>query len=370
MGVGAMLAAFLAPSELADQDPGLILRREVERYSSGLLSELQGYKAMSEEDKEALGPLYHSRVEGVETALSTTRTFYQLFLTREQRREVVEVDRVTLGNAPSLGYCNMHDLLIQFVRDWGEDNDNVRRTHHDIILAEVRAATAAIAEAVAEGRYRGNRDGLRVLTPGDALCRLSYDLSRTGLFKEVEANEGSPLFAEFGHFILNCLDAPFNITPHAGVWYNQDSVGGHFRKVAVPSPFPEEAPKAMGEKFKLTVGAFEQLYAEGGDRHRHFDVLVTSFFLDTIPGSITRALTIIADLLPPGGYWVNYGPLLYRSDEYPKLSWEEIVALLPSRGLEVVKSEHVIHAQYCERTEDSLHPTVYNPRLLVARKTV
>ena len=370
MGVGALLAAFLSPSQIVDQDAAAILRREVERYSGNLMNELRGVNLMSAEDRAALGPAYAQRTDAADETLKNVNNFYQLFLKENAGRNVVEVDRVTLGNDPSMGYCNMHDLLIQFVRDWGSENDNVRETHHDIILSSVKTAVSHLHDAMANGQYtpqRGNGEGLRVLTPGDALCRLSYDLASSGDFTEVEANEGSPLFAEFGIFMLNRVSSPFAINPHAGVWYNQDSLSALFRSVTVPTPFPSEE-NIKSDSFKLTVGAFESLYKTGGSRHKLFDVVVTSFFLDTIPGSITRALTTLSELLGVGAYWVNYGPLLYRGDEYPKLTWEEIILLLPSRGFEVVKNEHVIHAQYCEKTEGSLHPTVYNPRLLIARK--
>eukprot|EP01063_Lacrimia_lanifica_P003043 TRINITY_DN11637_c2_g1_i1.p2 TRINITY_DN11637_c2_g1~~TRINITY_DN11637_c2_g1_i1.p2 ORF type:complete len:358 (+),score=99.74 TRINITY_DN11637_c2_g1_i1:73-1146(+) len=353
VGVSSLLGAFLGPTKVSELDPNVILQKEVDKYVSQLTYELSHYRGMPRHDREALGELYTRRLQRTQRAMDNVKRFNSLFQGRQQRRTVVEMDRVTLGIVPSMGYCNMHDLLIQFVRDWGSDNGNIRRTQHEVIAASVKK----LAEA--NGGSLGS-----VLIPGDALCRLSYDMQNLGVFSEVEANEASPLFAEFAHFVLNCVESPFEISPHAGVPYNQMSVDAHLRNVMVPTPFPVPSPTPL----KLTIGGFEELYRHKGARHREFDVLITCFFLDTIPGSVADALTIIAHLLRPGGHWINHGPLLYRGDAHPKLSWEEIRALLPSRKLDVVEDRHLVHTEYCEYTEGSLHPTVYNPVHLVARK--
>ncbi|KAJ9465828.1 Carnosine N-methyltransferase [Diplonema papillatum] len=377
MGMGTLLASLLDPGSILTgelgMDPNEILQKELDGHLRVIGSELDGFHRMSTADKKALGDLFNQRVKKLQGAMHSAQNFHHLFRNRRQRRETVVVDRVTPGQLPSMGYCNMHDLLIQFVRDWGEDNGNVRKSHHDIVLKAVLDLEAerrksdrnSSEESPEEGACAGGERKPRVLVPGDALCRMSWDLSNSGLFGEVEANEASPLFAEFAHFILNCVEKPFTVHPHAAMFYNQDTIAGHLRQVMVPTPFPDPGPRP----FTLTVGGFELLYRAGGERHRTFDYVVTCFFLDTIPGGITRALTIISELLAPGGVWVNHGPLLYRGDEYPKLSWEEILALLPSRKLAVERTEHVLNAEYCEKTENTHHPTIYNPRFLVARKT-
>eukprot|EP01060_Flectonema_neradi_P006794 TRINITY_DN14647_c0_g1_i1.p1 TRINITY_DN14647_c0_g1~~TRINITY_DN14647_c0_g1_i1.p1 ORF type:complete len:346 (+),score=36.34 TRINITY_DN14647_c0_g1_i1:86-1123(+) len=344
MGLAGLLAGLLQPSALGDLDSDVIFRREVKGYLEGIREEMKGFSTLAIPRE-----MIDKRRERVQDAEKKLLRFFDAFSARRRRRNVLTINRASLAYDASMGYCNIHDLLIQLVRDWGSDNDNIRRSHHEIVLSEVKAHM---------------REGTSVLVPGDALCRTSWQLASLGVFKEVIANEASPLFTEMAHFILNCIEEPLDVCPHAGIFNNQDSIDGHLRTVTVPSPLPTETETHL----QMNIGPFESLYSKTGSEYKQFEMVVTCFFLDTIPGSVTAALQIIVDLLPPGGIWINHGPLLYRGDAHPKLSWEEIIALLPGMGMEILKTEMITNAEYCEKAETSLHPTIYNPRLLVAKK--
>lgn len=58
-----------------------------------------------------------------------------------------------------------------------------------------------------------------------------------------------------------------------------------------------------------------------------FDVIVTYFFIDTARNLATYFDTI-KNLLRPGGYWINLGPLLYGTGPFIQLSLEEIITMV------------------------------------------
>eukprot|EP01065_Artemidia_motanka_P006447 TRINITY_DN13171_c0_g1_i1.p1 TRINITY_DN13171_c0_g1~~TRINITY_DN13171_c0_g1_i1.p1 ORF type:complete len:368 (+),score=122.85 TRINITY_DN13171_c0_g1_i1:50-1153(+) len=334
-------------------DSSAMLRRELSNYRAALVRELDGFLTLPESDRLALGDLFQQRREGITRALDQTDRLASMFYGRVPKRQLLQVERVSLGSDSSWGYCNMHDLMIQLVRDWGSDNENVRRTHHELVLAAVRE----------HAEERGGKVG-RCFVPGDALCRMGWDLSNIGCFDEVVCCDASPLFVDFADMLFNSVTEQFVITPHAGVFSNQNSVAGHMRQVTVPTPWPITPPPCP---LRLQVGTF----SETSDTHADgsFGVVATCFFIDTMPGSVLAAVEVIARKLAPGGLWVNTGPLLFRNDTKPKLSWEELRCLIQARGFRFMKEEHVLRAEYCERHEHSLHPTIYNPRFFTAIKT-
>lgn len=149
----------------------------------------------------------------------------------------------------------------------------------------------------------------------------------------------------------------------------------------------------------------------GGNGYGQVDVVATVFFIDTSP-NIFQTLDTISRLLRPGGQWINYGPLLWHYEhsipafsfeplhtgdapaddvEEPQshshahshvhshaaeeddrtagleLSLTELLGLLPSYGLRVVKRESSIPTTYAVDTM-SMRGHMYNCEYWVAVK--
>jgi carnosine N-methyltransferase len=66
-------------------------------------------------------------------------------------------------------------------------------------------------------------------------------------------------------------------------------------------------------------------------REGKYDVVVTYFFIDTARNLMSYFDTIHL-LLRPGGYWINFGPLLYGTGPFVQLSLDEIVTVTESMG--------------------------------------
>ena len=82
-----------------------------------------------------------------------------------------------------------------------------------------------------------------------------------------------------------------------------------------------------------------------------FDAVTTCFFIDC-SNNILACLQTIAYILKPGGYWINFGPLLYHYSDMPhelsvELTWEEVKTALPSFGLKVLCEKGGRQSGYC-----------------------
>jgi carnosine N-methyltransferase len=74
------------------------------------------------------------------------------------------------------------------------------------------------------------------------------------------------------------------------------------------------------------------------DGSEYFDVVTTHFFIDTAR-NIMSYFDTIHKILKSGGYWINFGPLLYGTGPWVQLSLEEIVAVVESLGFEFIQMD-------------------------------
>jgi len=95
------------------------------------------------------------------------------------------------------------------------------------------------------------------------------------------------------------------------------------RKVTAPDIEPH--PSVL-----LVEGDFTTAFA---DQDANYDVITTHFFIDTARNLISYFDTIHR-LLKPGGYWINFGPLLYGTGPFVQLSLDEILAIVEEMGFE------------------------------------
>lgn len=80
----------------------------------------------------------------------------------------------------------------------------------------------------------------------------------------------------------------------------------------------------------LVEGDFTTVFA---DKEGYYDVIITHFFIDTARNLISYFETIHR-LLRRGGYWINFGPLLYGTGPFVQLSLDEIISVVREMGFE------------------------------------
>jgi len=91
---------------------------------------------------------------------------------------------------------------------------------------------------------------------------------------------------------------------------------------------PEESSEVDLSSVLLVEGDFTTAFA---DRASQFDVIVTHFFIDTAR-NLLAYIDTIHRLLRPGGYWINFGPLLYGSAPFVQLSLDELILVAEAMG--------------------------------------
>lgn len=137
-------------------------------------------------------------------------------------------------------------------------------------------------------------------------------------------------------FILNLTPEVNSHTlyPYIHSFSNHLSTEKMLRPVTIPDVSPTDLPK--NSDFSLVAGDFLDVYGRGSEDGK-WDVIATSFFIDTAK-VVVEYLETIKRCLAPGGTWINLGPLLWHwennSTNEPsiELSLDEVKALCSEMG--------------------------------------
>ena len=171
---------------------------------------------------------------------------------------------------------------------------------------------------------------IRILNPGAGLGRLSWELAKLG-YSSI-GNEFSLYMLLASNFVLNsCTEVDaFKIYPWIGHASNNVSSADKLTGMLVPDVDPTDLP--AGHKFGMVAGDFLEIF----DRDGSWDAVVTCFFIDTAR-NIIEYIEHIWDLLKPGAFWINLGPLLYHFADMPQeccieLSYDELKEAILKTG--------------------------------------
>lgn len=232
----------------------------------------------------------------------------------------------------------VESTLHQFVRDWSKEGEQERQNTYVPILEKLEKYLPI-----------KNKEEYRVLVPGSGLSRLLYEIVKRGY--EGQGNEFSYYMLLGSTYMLNTVAEENSITIYP--WINSPNncvnTFDNFRPIIIPdeAPLLHLTPEV---KFSMCAGDFEECY---GNQESCWDAVTTCFFIDTAP-NVLNYLDIIYKILKPGGYWINYGPLLYHwqtSEPLPEdlndprysisieLSFEEIQMAMEKIGFKILEQE-------------------------------
>jgi len=301
-------------------------------------------------------------------------------------------------------------VLHSVVREWSAEGAAER----DAIFTPIVAALSAQLES-----SNGGESAARVLVPGSGLGRLPAELCRAGF--DVEANELSLQMLLVGAFVANCMSveagAVATIHPFIHQAGNHRSSADQTRSVSFPDVTPlelaaagsaagtaaaaavaaeaeeddadeEEEEEEEGEEgvdpwFRTVSGDFVELYgveAPQRDRDDLFDGIVTCWFIDTAPCVLTY-INAFFNIMPVGGVWVNYGPLLFHwaspdadedasDDRFARsleLPWSAVRSAIIKRGFSIEHEEWKEGVTYTANKR-SMQRTVFDCVFFVAIK--
>ncbi|KAK4195613.1 carnosine N-methyltransferase [Triangularia verruculosa] len=207
---------------------------------------------------------------------------------------------------------SVSQALKHLVRDWSAEGVNERGAAFPCILK-------ALSDIASLGADQGRP--LRIALPGAGLGRLGHEVAKLPRF-EVTNNEWSMYQNLVYRFLENSSSS--SLYPFIDSWSHHRTGSNMLRAVTFPDVPPN--PRAV----VLVEGDFTTVFSDSTAR---FDVVVTHFFIDTARNIMTYFDTI-SRILKPGGYWINFGPLLYGTAPFIQLSLEDIVTVAEVMGFE------------------------------------
>ncbi|KEG14374.1 hypothetical protein DQ04_00501140 [Trypanosoma grayi] len=246
----------------------------------------------------------------------------------------------------ALDLDKVFSTLRQFVRDWSAEGAPERDSVYLPILSTLEECFPNL-----EGRAYA-----RILVPGAGLCRLTVELALRGF--AAQANEFSYHMLIAGHYIQNHVvsSCQHKIHPYVDNTSNMVNREDQFAEVLIPDLCAAEAIDQLREgqhvsfgELSMVAGDFTEVYAKEHQR-KSWSAVATCFFIDTAH-NIVEYMEIIYNLLTPGGYWVNVGPLLYHfadsSDDVSiELSLGEVLTVAQRIGFVLIRPPTFIDTTY------------------------
>ena len=244
----------------------------------------------------------------------------------------------------------------QFVRDWSDEGAEERDMCYKPIVDEIR-------NLYPPEKY--NPSDISILVPGAGLARLMVELAKFGY--TIQGNEWSLFMLIASNYILNKCQGTYHTTiyPFVHQSCNNMSAEDQIRSVQIPDVDPTQLPPTIN--FSMNAGNFTEIY----DEANQWDCVATCFFIDTA-NNIVSYIETINNILKPGGYWINLGPLLYHFADVPneysiEVSYEELKSLVINEFKFELLKEDRLKSTYIGNKKSMLE-TVYNCIFFVARK--
>ena len=241
-------------------------------------------------------------------------------------------------------------------------------------LQELHAEIGSMVATELNGRAGGS-----VLLPGCGTARLAWELSNQLPDALVIGTDTSAAQLAVARHMLGCTQpGTLSIHPFLEESKNNADDDARLTKLVVPDVAPGPPPAnlvlALQPPSSLELlpgaGAVGDASTPGTDEPllpRQVDVVVTCFFLDCLPDTLS-AVRAIRDALAPGGVWVFAGPLEYH--HWPGLvpTLSQLRELAHEEGLEPLGEPRFVSAPYLGKAGSLLHRQQYRAALFACRR--
>ena len=156
----------------------------------------------------------------------------------------------------------------------------------------------------------------------------------------------------------------FEIYPWIHQMSNVRSSVEQLQAIKIPDIAPFELPD--NAVFGCAAGDFLEIAKE---QPCEWDAVVTCFFLDTA-NNIVAYMEAIWEILKPGAYWVNIGPLLYHyadsGEPSLELTLDQVLHAAIEIGFEIVEQK-TIKTKYAAK-RSAIMNVIYDAEFWVARR--
>jgi uncharacterized protein YbaR (Trm112 family) len=212
------------------------------------------------------------------------------------------------SGAPRDGEDALVDYYPQLHRDWGWDgSENL----------EAREASDMVSQAL------GSRPVGKLLVLGAGACRLTQDIHHRHRAAVTVALDLNPLPFVVAARILRGESVDLYEFPPWPLDSERTFVDRRLK-----SPWPPAANLHL-------------LFADGLNppvRPGRFDTVLTPWFVDQVPPDMSVLFERLWQILPPGGSWINFGPLIYREEHTAlpeRYCVDEVLELVEAAGFRV-----------------------------------
>lgn len=248
-------------------------------------------------------------------------------------------------------------MFTQLVREWSGECVEERKSLMERLLPFLNKSFSADL-----------RPQTKILVPGAGLARLVVDLVKEGF--QVQGNEMSYHMLLLSRYILNggISKAGVTVYPFVHAFSHHLTRSSQLRSVSLPDVniFSEIKDNSL---MSMSAGSFVDLYGPNmgiqvsgyysvspemrlfrADVGSTVDVVVTSFFIDT-GFNILDYLETINHVLRKGGYWINFGPLMYHFENDQQL--ETMSNYDPFTG-EITRVDYKVPVKGLELSRDDI----------------
>ena len=291
--------------------------------------------------QQSLVPGFDSKMAAMKRCVGVNQEFIRKILNEKwvfQNSDKINYNKL-MREDRYIKYGDMEKVmstLKQCMRDWSAEGARERGLCYGPLLKELKK------------RFPRPSLSTRVLVPGCGLARLVWEVANAGY--HAQGNEFSYFMLLCSFVILNRSPRPECHTVHPFVTQsnNTRSRGDQLRSVRFPDV---NASQLADGALSMVAGDFQEVYEKQVEQ---WDCLCTCFFIDTA-NNIIEYIRLISSLLKVGGYWINFGPLLYHysgmnGEISVELTWDEVKACFAHYGLRLVQEEHRRPATYCQNT--------------------
>lgn len=267
------------------------------------------------------------------------------------------VEEECLGNTMLVSDIEkVQSTIRQIVRDWSPSGAHERTQCYGPIISKIEELFPQDTVCAEE---------VSILVPGAGLGRLAYELAKRGY--TCQGNEFSLFMLFASNFVLNKCRGVNTLRVYPWVHTGSNLLSN--RDQLRPATFPDTNPSDLHTQaqFTMAAGDFLEIYTSASA----WDCIATCFFIDCA-NNIVSFIETIYNILKPGGYWVNLGPLLYHFADQPgeasiEPSFEEVKAIAEGLGFELSVEDTALHTAYTQNVQSMLRYE-YRSVFFVARK--
>ncbi|AMD21554.1 HFL302Wp [Eremothecium sinecaudum] len=299
------------------------------------------------EYQQQLIPWYADYLDQVHEAVICNAVFYEEMLSQAVIDWEIDKSPMQWSKPTITDMEKTVSIFSQLVREWSQECNHERL----VLLKRL--------ESFFNSTYpKSIRSNVNVLVPGAGLGRLVVDIVKLGF--NTEGNELSYHMLLISRYLLNGGLQKNQLTIYPFIHIFGNHLNRESQLTGVNIPDVSVADELGGNNLmSMSAGSFVDIYGpnihikqsgyysntpemrlQRGTNSKSKDVVITCFFIDTA-NNILDYIETIHNVLKPGGYWINFGPLLYHFEndvhEEQTCEFDSLTGAISNVRLEPVK---------------------------------